>query len=136
MCDIDRFKQINDTLGHLAGDAVLKGVVRSLMEGVRNDVDWLARYGGEEFLIVLSETNMDGAIAVAERLRKALAGKTLSWEGQDVHITASFGVGSYDPAMDGSISPEDFIRKVDGYLYRAKEGGRNLVVGGSLGSGE
>ena len=132
MCDIDHFKEINDSFGHLAGDVVLKSVSKSLTDGIRNDVDWLARYGGEEFLIVLSETGTVGAMAVAERLRKALADKTVYWEKQDIHTTASFGVVTYDPARDGLASPENLIRRVDQYLYQAKEAGRNLVVGGGL----
>jgi two-component system, cell cycle response regulator len=136
MCDIDHFKYVNDTLGHLVGDEVLKRVSQLLVDGIRNDVDWLARYGGEEFLIVLSETGTQGAVAVAERLRKALAEKTVDPEMENLHITASFGVVTYDPATVDRISPEDVIRQVDRHLYRAKELGRNRVVGGRLESPE
>lgn len=132
MCDIDYFKQVNDTFGHLAGDAVLKSVAQSLTAGLRNDVDWLARYGGEEFFVVLSETNREGAMAVAERLRKTLARKPVTTEEQEIAITASFGVVSYDPTKNGVVSPENLIRRVDQHLYQAKESGRNKVIGGCL----
>jgi diguanylate cyclase (GGDEF)-like protein len=132
LCDIDHFKDVNDSFGHLAGDEVLKNVARSLTNGLRNDVDWLARYGGEEFLIVLSETGKQGAVAVGERLRNTLAKNRVATGEETINITASFGVVTYDPGQDEPVSPEGLIRKVDQYLYQAKESGRNKVIGGSL----
>jgi len=126
MCDIDHFKRINDSFGHLTGDKVLRSVADALRETLRCDVDWVARYGGEEFLIVLSETSAEGALKVAERLRNLLAKKTTR---ADFDITASFGVVTFDPSVTKKVSPEALIREVDQYLYQAKEEGRNRVVG-------
>ena len=72
MCDIDRFKSINDSCGHLAGDSVLRDFVDCLNGIVRQGIDWISRYGGEEFVVVLSETDYEGALVVAERLRESV----------------------------------------------------------------
>ncbi len=129
MCDIDHFKKINDSFGHLAGDEVLRSVADSFMEIIRCDVDWVARYGGEEFLIVLSETSAEGALEVAERLKCLLIKKIIRAENHDISITASFGVVTFDPSVTKKVSTEVLIREVDKYLYQAKEEGRNRVVG-------
>lgn len=129
MCDIDHFKSINDSFGHLAGDSVLRSVVDCIKKTIRHEIDWMARYGGEEFLIVLSETDSEGALVVAERLRKLLAQMTLSIDGQDIAITASLGVASFDPSIDKESSSEALIREADSFLYKAKEEGRNRVRG-------
>ncbi len=72
LCDLDHFKQVNDTYGHQAGDEVLKSFVQTISESIRTDLDWLTRYGGEEFIVVLPETPLDGALTVTERLRSAV----------------------------------------------------------------
>ncbi|MGD8513866.1 MAG: diguanylate cyclase, partial [Deltaproteobacteria bacterium] len=100
MCDIDRFKNVNDSRGHLAGDSVLRLVVDFIHEALRKDIDWAVRYGGEEFLIVLPETDREGAWAVAERLRQEMATKPIAIGDQEIAITASFGLASFDPGMD------------------------------------
>jgi diguanylate cyclase (GGDEF)-like protein len=125
LVDLDHFKLINDTYGHLAGDDVLLAVASLLKRGVRS-VDTVARYGGEEFVIVLPETGRQGAIAFAERIRDRLATHRFTVGArQDVHVTASIGVATYPSA--GLESVEDLFRAADAALYRAKGNGRNLV---------
>jgi diguanylate cyclase (GGDEF)-like protein len=131
MCDIDHFKKVNDTYGHQCGDVVLKKFVQSIVELIRADADWLARYGGEEFLLVLPETSLDNAYGLAERLRKHIAGKVIQTEGDNISITASFGVTGFDASpAPGVISSDSLIGAVDKYLYEAKTQGRNQVCGG------
>ena len=125
LIDLDHFKLVNDTYGHLAGDDVLFGVATLLQRAVRA-VDTVARYGGEEFVIVLPETGKQGALAFAERVREKLASHRFAISGSDeIHITASIGVATYPSA--GLESVEDLFRASDSALYRAKGSGRNLV---------
>jgi diguanylate cyclase (GGDEF)-like protein len=134
ICDIDHFKKVNDTYGHLVGDEVLKDFARCIRHSIRHDVDWMARYGGEEFLIVLPETEVNGATAMAERLRGELSQRVTEAQDKQISITASFGVAGFSPnTPDEMISPEALIRKADKYLYQAKRYGRNRAMGGSLG---
>ena len=133
MCDIDHFKEVNDTYGHQCGDEVLKILVQSITDLIRADTDWLARYGGEEFMLVLPETNLDNAHGLAERLRKHIAQKTIETEEDKVSITASFGVTAFDVSTKSStITPEALINTADKYLYEAKKQGRNKVVKGPI----
>jgi len=130
LCDLDRFKNINDQYGHQFGDAVLRQLVLHLSGELRGRVDWLARYGGEEFVVVLPETAEPAACQIAERLRRVLAEDTLSADGTTVRITASFGVAGWDPVDPDS--PEDvdaLLGAADNRLYQAKRTGRNRVVG-------
>ncbi len=131
LCDIDHFKKVNDTYGHLLGDEVLKGIALALKETVRFGVDWVARYGGEEFVIVLPETENDGAFSVCERMRQAIA--DLGFEdgrGGNFGVTASFGFVVL-PALTivEEVTGYDLIGMADDYLYRAKNEGRNRVAG-------
>ncbi len=130
MADIDHFKRVNDTYGHQAGDLVLKNFVKSIREEMRKNVDWIARYGGEEFLMVLPETDFESAMSSAERLRKAVSEKVTTYDGQEIRITASFGVvGFAPPGKEMGISYEAIIHQADKALYRAKIEGRNVVRG-------
>ncbi len=125
MVDLDHFKDINDTHGHLVGDEALREVARVLQGAVRN-VDVVARYGGEEFAIVLPETSNEGAVAFAERVRERVAEHLFANERlPSLRITVSVGVASV-PATDIE-SVEDFFARSDEALYRAKAGGRNQV---------
>jgi two-component system, cell cycle response regulator len=125
LIDLDHFKLINDTYGHMAGDDVLATVATILQRAVRS-VDMVARYGGEEFVIVLPETGRQGAIAFAERIRDRVSGYNFAiGEGQQVRITASIGVATYPSPRLASV--EDLFRAADIALYRAKGNGRNLV---------
>ena len=125
LVDLDHFKLINDTYGHLAGDDVLIAVA-SLLQRAARTVDTVARYGGEEFVFVLPETGRQGALAFAERIRDRLASHRFTVGArQDVRVTASIGVATYPaPGLD---SVEDLFRAADAALYRAKGSGRNLV---------
>jgi len=134
ICDIDHFKKVNDTYGHQAGDTVLKEFSKRINDSIRDKVDMLARYGGEEFLVTLPETDYDGALNMAERLRRVICDKKFDIETKTIKITASFGVTGFDSDNTiGEISFDILIRHADNYLYRAKKEGRNKVVGGRLG---
>ena len=131
LCDIDHFKRVNDSFGHLCGDMVLKEFVQRILSLIRSDMDWLARYGGEEFLLVLPETSFKNASRLAERLRKQISKKKFSWEGEKISITASFGVTGIDRSrVLKDFSLEDLIEMADQYLYQAKNSGRDKVVSG------
>ena len=133
MCDIDHFKRINDTYGHVTGDKILKDFVDCLNGSIRKNIDWMARYGGEEFLLVLPETHVHGGYLGAERLRKLIADKDFSADGTIIRITASFGVGGFDPSeCEEKISIEALILESDKYLYQAKKKGRNRVMGARM----
>jgi diguanylate cyclase (GGDEF)-like protein len=121
--DLDHFKSINDTHGHLAGDMVLKRVASLLVESSR-ETDRVGRYGGEELCIVLEHTSMQQAMRVAEKLRAAIAELEFASEGGAFGITASIGVAEVAPE-DQVV--EDAVRRADRALYRAKGGGRNRV---------
>jgi len=125
LLDLDHFKLVNDTYGHLGGDDVLLGVANLLQRAART-VDTVARYGGEEFVIVLPETGKQGALSFAERLRSKLAThRFVIAGGEEIHITGSLGVATYP--SQGIESVEDLFRAADAALYRAKGSGRNLV---------
>lgn len=123
--DIDHFKSINDSYGHLYGDQVLKGFAKIMSDGIRKE-DYVFRYGGEEFIIVLPETDSEQAFNTAERLRRDLS-ETDFKKGQ---VTASFGVFTYVPKdLEKDMSIEKLIGGADRNLYQAKKSGRNKVVG-------
>jgi two-component system cell cycle response regulator len=125
MCDLDRFKSVNDEFGHHAGDAVLKQFARILKHEAR-EIDRVGRYGGEEFVILLPGTVLDAAVTFAERVRKEVENHTFVFDGGSVHRTASFGVAGWPhPRIEGC---DQLIRSADDALYVAKETGRNCVV--------
>ena len=125
LLDVDHFKQINDTAGHLAGDSVLRQLGALLEDAVRK-VDVVARYGGEEFVAILPETSTDGAVIFAERLRERIAAQAFD-VGADrpVHLTVSIGIATFPSARVAST--EELFARADEALYRAKSGGRNQV---------
>ncbi|WP_373499245.1 HDOD domain-containing protein [Desulfococcus sp.] len=120
--DIDHFKKVNDTYGHLAGDEALKTVVLRMKKELRQS-DYIARYGGEEFAVILPETDSDDAMWVAERLRKKIEIESVSYQEARFSVTMSFGVASL--LMGQSLSREGFIKLADDALYQAKKAGRN-----------
>lgn len=133
LSDIDHFKKVNDSFGHQAGDAVLIQFVQFLQNSIRSEVDWIARYGGEEFLVVLPETTLINAEAVAEKLRKSVSSQPIHTEAGQINITASFGVTGFDPVgKSTSITMEQMLQTADENLYRAKNEGRNRVVSSLL----
>lgn len=124
MIDVDHFKQINDTCGHETGDHALRAVADVLAAKVR-DCDTVGRFGGEEFLVLLPETDLEGARALAERLREAVEAQEIRTpNGQILRMTASFGVTAIHPGDSGH---EAVLRRADRALYRSKEDGRNRV---------
>ncbi|MEA3465210.1 MAG: diguanylate cyclase [Thermodesulfobacteriota bacterium] len=128
MCDIDHFKNVNDTYGHLAGDAVLKAFAACLKGLLRVDVDLLVRYGGEEFVALLPETNADNAVVAAQRMRQAIEELMVDFEDETLDVTASFGVGTYDPSgQERQVTVEQMMMVADDCLYKAKREGRNCV---------
>ena len=129
MADVDRFKEFNDAHGHFAGDEALKAVAEVLQEVMR-EVDYVARYGGEEFLVMLPDTDIDGAIRAAERIRERLAERAVVVGNQSVTVTLSVGVAEFP--IDGD-SPESLIVSADTALYQAKRHGRDRVVRASRG---
>jgi len=124
MLDMDHFKQINDTLGHDAGNQVLQRV-GDILHGNLRRIDIPCRYGGEEFAVILPGTRLPQAIRVAERLRVDLENLPVEIDNKRVRLTASFGVDAYNG--QGNISNEDFIKKADHFLLEAKVKGRNQV---------
>ncbi len=125
LLDIDDFKHINDTRGHLAGDAVLHGVAATLAELIR-EIDMAARYGGEEFAILLPQTAQEGAAQLAERLRREIATRPIRFGPDEIEgITASFGVAA---GPEDSMTQIDLIASADAALYQAKRDGKNHVT--------
>ena len=123
--DIDKFKSINDTLGHLCGDFVLRELADLIRGGVRKE-DLFARYGGEEFALVLVETNCEGAALVAERMREKIAEHHFRFESEPVNLTVSIGIST---TLGGdAIDSGTLLRTADENLFTAKRTGRNRVV--------
>lgn len=124
LIDLDNFKGINDTLGHYAGDLVLKDVAELIHQNIR-EMDIMGRWGGEEFLVILRETEKREAIRIAERLRSVIENTPIKYQHFSVHLTASFGVANFP---EDATSIIELYKTVDERLYKAKELGRNRVV--------
>lgn len=122
--DVDHFKRVNDNYGHLCGDAVLQQLCRLVSKDLRSD-ELFARVGGEEFAILSPETNLDGAMAMAERLRQSIANGGFNFDGLDIPVTCSFGVAELLEAME---EPAVLFEITDKALYRSKQEGRNRVT--------
>ena len=122
LVDIDHFKNVNDTFGHLCGDEVLRWVTRRMKECVR-PYDTLGRYGGEEFLIIAPDVDGNGALALAERIRSIVASKPVVTQGGEVSVTVSLGAALSTSTR--SADPQMLLRLADQALYRAKDNGRN-----------
>ena len=128
LLDIDRFKHVNDTWGHDAGDIVLREIASLLEQSVRGS-DIAVRHGGEEFAILLPETPLDTAVERAESLRRELAGKDIACDGGRVRVTASFGVAEYGSC---TADPDSLMKAADAAMYAAKSAGRDRVVASAL----
>jgi len=127
ICDVDFFKKVNDTHGHIAGDAVLKEVARRLQSALRIE-DVLARYGGEEFVVLSRGIPAHAAVELAERLRATLASHPVPFETISIPITASMGVASL-AQVGRDADKAKLLGTADARLYQAKQAGRNRVIG-------
>ncbi len=125
MLDIDLFKRVNDTYGHLGGDEVLVHVSETIRNTLRQ-VDLAARYGGEEMVILLPETDLDSAHKTAERLCQAIHDLKVQFNGQEISVTVSVGVSSFE--NQNFIDVSKMLDQADQAMYHAKESGRNRVV--------
>jgi len=131
MLDIDHFKSINDTYGHLTGDRAIKFVCKQIRHCLREG-DIVVRYGGEEFITILPGASLQDAHDVAERIRRTISESHLSDNGQLIHITISAGIVAMPECEVGSEM--DMVQRADNALYLAKEGGRNQVVEAKTGA--
>ena len=122
MSDIDQFKSINDTYGHLTGDSVLRGLASILQKRLRPN-DKLGRYGGEEFCAILPETNIESAARIAEELRALVAAHTFAADGKELRVTISIGAAE----LGGATHMDALYKRADDKLYEAKRTGRNRV---------
>jgi two-component system, cell cycle response regulator len=125
LCDLDRFKSVNDTHGHQVGDVVLKELARILKNEAR-EIDRVGRYGGEEFMLLLPGTVLDAAVTFAERVRKAVEAHTFSFDGGTLQRTMSCGVAAWPHPRIADC--DALVKAADDALYVAKETGRNRVI--------
>lgn len=125
LLDIDHFKKLNDNYGHSFGDVCLQVAARIIKESVHRPSDMVARYGGEEFVVLLPETELDGAVHIAEMINKAIALQAVNNEGQTIQMTVSIGVAGEVPEQVNQH--ELLLKTADDLLYKAKEDGRNRV---------
>jgi two-component system, cell cycle response regulator len=125
LCDIDKFKSVNDEHGHQAGDAVLRQFAQILRDEARV-IDQVGRYGGEEFMLLLPGASSEDALDFSERVRKAVEAHTFTFDGVSLHRTASFGVAGWPHPRIADC--DCLVRAADDALYAAKETGRNRVV--------
>lgn len=125
LLDLDHFKKVNDTYGHLTGDLVLQETAGILRKSIR-ECDLACRYGGEELAILLPQSRLEGSLELAERLRRCIERHPFQTaDGKPLRVTASIGVAEASPDM---MRPEELIARADAALYHAKEGGRNRVI--------
>jgi diguanylate cyclase (GGDEF)-like protein len=125
MFDIDHFKRVNDSMGHLAGDHTLRELTACVRDAVRKE-ELFVRYGGEEFALVLPETTNEGAVHMAERIRELIANRPFRFEEKDFGVTVSVGVVT--TVGDPNMTTTELTRLADEKLYQAKNDGRNRVV--------
>jgi diguanylate cyclase (GGDEF)-like protein len=127
MLDIDYFKRYNDAYGHVAGDHCLAEVARAVKSCCHRKADLAVRYGGEEFAVLLPDTNIHGALVIAEQIRHSVMGKNITHSGSPTgYLTVSLGCYAFVPTALDAI--EVFIERADAALYQAKHSGRNRVA--------
>lgn len=123
MFDIDHFKRINDSYGHPAGDAVIQRAAELIRQSMR-DADIAGRYGGEEFVVLLPDTDSEGAVTFAERLRQSIEAHEVIHEGRSIHFTVSLGIADLSQPTSGYAQ---LIERADSAMYMSKSAGRNQV---------
>jgi len=130
LLDIDHFKKFNDSYGHLAGDDCLRMVGKTMEASLDRSTDFVARYGGEEFVCVLSDTALEGAVKLAEKIRENIEMLSISnaQANAQLNVTASLGVVTVIPSQD--LPPCVLVEAADKRLYEAKQSGRNCVISG------
>ncbi|MCY2928462.1 MAG: diguanylate cyclase [Planctomycetota bacterium] len=126
--DVDHFKSVNDTLGHAAGDTVLRGLADILSEGTRT-TDMVARYGGDEFVVLMPQTHLDECLLVINRLRERVVGELAHADGRPVTLSGGLA------AWEGETREEDLLARADAALYQAKDAGRNRIVAAAPAAG-
>ncbi|WP_195938644.1 GGDEF domain-containing protein [Romboutsia sp. 1001713B170131_170501_G6] len=124
MLDLDYFKQINDTYGHLCGDFVLKEVGKILKDNIRKDIDWVARYGGEEFLVVFNNMPLKNVTKRVQAIKDKIEKHEFKWKDKIIKITSSFGISTLD---EDTKTVESILESADKMLYLSKEKGRNNI---------
>ncbi len=122
--DFDQFKQVNDQFGHAAGDHILRVTSELVQSSFVRETDVYARMGGEEFVIVLPDTSIEAAVAIAQQIRATFEDRLFEFEGAAIHLTSSFGVATATSAVE---RPEALLARADELLYRSKRDGRNRV---------
>lgn len=127
LIDVDNFKSYNDNYGHPQGDVLLQIIAKTFMAVVKRPGDLAARWGGEEFAVLLPETDLNGALKVAETIRAAVESTLIPFAGGTVTTSVTVSVGVVSTVSHFSNSLEEFIREADKALYRAKETGKNKV---------
>ena len=125
LVDVDRFKNLNDTYGHLLGDVVLQGIARVMQDSARSS-DTVARYGGEEFAILIPQADLDSTAQVAERVRQSIESHSFEVRGSNIGVTVSVGVVCTAEFV-GELSPENLLNHADRALYASKDAGRNCT---------
>lgn len=128
LVDVDHFKRYNDTFGHQGGDACLKAIAAAMAKACRRPADFVARYGGEEFTAILPSTTANGALSVAERMRRDIAGLALSHPGNDNIGTVSVSLGVASIVPNRTIEVKELIEAADRAMYAAKHAGRNRAL--------
>ena len=122
MVDVDNLKKVNDTYGHRVGDSIIRGVSVAIKESIRQ-IDTAARYGGDEFGVILPNTLLEDAVAVAQRILDTVSRASIVYNGQMIPVSVSVGLGQYDSAS----TPEDITSRSDEALYSAKQSGKNNI---------
>lgn len=130
LIDLDHFKKVNDTHGHLAGDECLRVLARKLNDEVLGEGALVARFGGEEFVVALPAANSARVQEIAERLRQRICSEPVRYSGKEIHITGS--IGTFSVPLGFSFNPDDALHQADDALYVAKNAGRNRVHAGAL----
>ena len=125
MLDIDNFKKLNDSFGHVAGDLVIKEVAEIMLTNIRQ-TDLAARYGGEEFVILIKDGGLETARSIAERIRISIQDSSIPYDDGHLAVTISIGIAEYDSKVD--TSPRSFIERADKALYESKSLGKNRVT--------